>query len=167
MSEPARIARFIAIGLLNTLFGYASYTLFVLLSVPLWLALVGSILATFAFNFITYGGLVFKDLSRQNLPRFLLFYSALATVNYIALRLLESEGVKPILGQAMLLPLFAAAILGGIGSAPGAFAGALIIGFGEAITVELAGAEWRAAVAFLVLIAVLVVRPTGLARRPS
>ena len=38
---------------------------------------------------------------------------------------------------------------------PGAFAGGLIIGLGEAVTVQLVGAEWRAAVAFLVLIAVL------------
>jgi branched-chain amino acid transport system permease protein len=71
------------------------------------------------------------------------------------------------MGFDLLLPLFAAAILGGIGSAPGAFAGALIVGLGEAITVQLVGSEWRAAFAFLVLIAVLMVRPTGLARRPT
>ena len=41
------------------------------------------------------------------------------------------------MGFDLLLPLFAAAILGGIGSAPGAFAGALIVGLGEAITVQL------------------------------
>ena len=90
---------------------------------------------------------------------------ALASAAGVMLGLLVQ--IRPVMGLDLLLPLFAAAILGGIGSAPGAFAGALIIGFGEAITVELAGAEWRAAVAFLVLIAVLVVRPTGLARRPS
>ena len=71
--------------------------------------------------------------------------------------------IRPFMGFDLLLPLFAAAILGGIGSVPGAFAGALIIGLGEAMTVQLAGSEWRAAVAFLVLIAVLIVRPTGLA----
>ena len=75
--------------------------------------------------------------------------------------------IRPFMGFDLLLPLFAAAILGGIGSALGAFAGALIIGLGEAITVALAGAEWRAAVAFLVLIAVLIIRPAGLAGRPT
>ena len=75
--------------------------------------------------------------------------------------------IRPFMGFDLLLPLFAAAILGGIGSAPGAFAGALIVGLGEAMTVQLAGAEWRAAFAFLVLIAVLIVRPTGLAGRPT
>jgi branched-chain amino acid transport system permease protein len=75
--------------------------------------------------------------------------------------------IRPFMGFDLLLPLFAAAILGGIGSALGAFAGALVIGLGEATTVALAGAEWRAAVAFLVLIAVLIIRPAGLAGRPT
>jgi branched-chain amino acid transport system permease protein len=90
---------------------------------------------------------------------------ALASAAGVMLGLLVQ--IRPFMGFDLLLPLFAAAILGGIGSALGAFAGALIIGFGEAITVELAGAEWRAAVAFLILIAVLIVRPTGLAGRPT
>lgn len=75
--------------------------------------------------------------------------------------------IRPFMGFDLLLPLFAAAILGGIGSVPGAFVGALIVGLGEALTVELAGAEWRAGVAFLVLIAVLLVRPSGLAGRAA
>jgi branched-chain amino acid transport system permease protein len=75
--------------------------------------------------------------------------------------------IRPFMGFDLLLPLFASAILGGIGSVLGAFAGAMIVGFGEAIAVQLAGAEWRAAVAFLVLIAVMVVRPTGLAGRST
>jgi len=73
--------------------------------------------------------------------------------------------IRPFMGFDLLLPLFAAAILGGIGSVPGAFAGALIVGLGEALTVDLFGAQWRAAVAFLVLIAVLLIRPGGLAGR--
>jgi branched-chain amino acid transport system permease protein len=38
----------------------------------------------------------------------------------------------------------------------------LIVGFAESLAVHLGGAEFRAAVAFLILIAVLLVRPTGL-----
>ena len=70
--------------------------------------------------------------------------------------------IRPTMGAELLLPLFAAAILGGIGSVPGALAGGLIVGIAEAATVQFAGAEWRAAVAFLVLIAVLLLRPKGL-----
>lgn len=70
--------------------------------------------------------------------------------------------IRPSMGAELLLPLFAAAILGGIGSVPGALAGGLIVGIAEAGAVQLVGAEWRAAVAFVVLIAVLLLRPTGL-----
>jgi branched-chain amino acid transport system permease protein len=70
--------------------------------------------------------------------------------------------VRPHLGFDLLLPLFAAAILGGIGSVRGAVAGGYIVGLAEAASVPLVGAEYRAATAFVVLIAILLTRPTGL-----
>jgi branched-chain amino acid transport system permease protein len=70
--------------------------------------------------------------------------------------------IRPYLGHDLLLPLFAAAILGGIGSVPGAMIAGLIIGLCEALAVQIVGAEWRAAVSFAILIAVLLVRPRGL-----
>lgn len=70
--------------------------------------------------------------------------------------------VRPLMGLDLLLPIFAAAILGGIGSVPGAVLGGLIIGLSEAAAVQFVGAEWRAAVAFVILMGVLLVRPMGL-----
>lgn len=70
--------------------------------------------------------------------------------------------VRPFMGFDMLLPLFAAAILGGIGSVPGAVIGGLIVGLAEAGAVQIVGADYRAAIAFLILIAVLLVKPSGL-----
>jgi branched-chain amino acid transport system permease protein len=70
--------------------------------------------------------------------------------------------VRPWLGFELLLPLFAATILGGVGSVYGAVLGGLLIGLAEALAVPLVGAEYRAAVAFMVLLAVLLVRPRGL-----
>ncbi|MEQ8482695.1 MAG: branched-chain amino acid ABC transporter permease [Hoeflea sp.] len=70
--------------------------------------------------------------------------------------------IRPYMGFDLLLPLFAAAILGGIGSIPGAMLGGLIIGLAEAFTVQIIGAEWRAAVSFIILVLVLMLRPQGL-----
>jgi branched-chain amino acid transport system permease protein len=73
-----------------------------------------------------------------------------------------SVQIRPFMGFDLLLPLFSAAILGGIGSVPGAVIGGLIVGVAQSGAVHFAGAEFRAAVAFVILIAVLLVRPTGL-----
>ncbi len=70
--------------------------------------------------------------------------------------------VRPMLGFDLLLPLFAAAILGGIGSVWGAVLGGYIVGLAESFSVPLFGAEYRAATAFLVLIGILLLRPTGI-----
>lgn len=91
--------------------------------------------------------------------------AALATASGIVAGVLIQ--IRPTMGFDLLLPLFAAAILGGVGSIPGAVIGGLIVGVGEAATVALLGAEWRAAVAFVLLAAILLVRPTGLFGRPA
>ena len=70
--------------------------------------------------------------------------------------------IRPQMGLDLLLPLFAAAILGGIGSVPGAMLAGLVVGIAEAMTVQVIGAEWRAAVAFVILIAILLLRPQGI-----
>ncbi len=73
--------------------------------------------------------------------------------------------IRPQMGFDLLLPLFAASILGGIGSPLGAVLGGLLIGLAESLAVPLIGADYRAAVAFAVLILVLLLRPQGLLGR--
>lgn len=75
--------------------------------------------------------------------------------------------VRPQMGLDLLLPLFAAAILGGIGSVPGAMLAGIIVGLAESSAVALFGAEWRSAVAFVILVAILLFRPSGLFGRPE
>ncbi len=70
--------------------------------------------------------------------------------------------LRPTMGVELLLPLFAAVILGGIGSTWGAVLGGLLIGLAESAAVTLLGAEYRSAAAFIVLIIVLLVKPNGL-----
>jgi branched-chain amino acid transport system permease protein len=85
---------------------------------------------------------------------------ALASAAGVMLGLLVQ--IRPSMGAELLLPLFAAAILGGVGSVPGALLGGLIVGLAEAATVQWLGAQWRAAVAFAIVAAVLLLRPSGL-----
>ncbi|WP_321341226.1 branched-chain amino acid ABC transporter permease [uncultured Cohaesibacter sp.] len=70
--------------------------------------------------------------------------------------------IRPTMGLDLLLPLFAASILGGIGSVPGAMIAGLMVGLAEAFTVQIIGAEWRAAVSFVILVAMLLLRPQGI-----
>ena len=81
---------------------------------------------------------------------------------------LDTE-IKPAMGWDMLLPMFAAAILGGLGQPYGAIAGGLIIGAMEELSTypwigndPLVSPDYKTAVAFAVMVLVLIVRPTGL-----
>ena len=65
-------------------------------------------------------------------------------------------------GYIFGLKAFTAAILGGIGNIPGAVLGGFIIGLAESITCEYVGTQWSNGVIFLILMAVLIVRPRGL-----
>ncbi|MDE2385926.1 MAG: branched-chain amino acid ABC transporter permease [Alphaproteobacteria bacterium] len=89
-----------------------------------------------------------------------LFGASLAAVAGVMAGLLVQ--IRPYMGHDLLLPLFAAAILGGIGSVPGAMIAGLIVGLAEAACVNFIGAEWRAAVSFFILVAILLLRPQGL-----
>ncbi len=113
MKEAHRILRFLAVGLVNTGFGYASYVLFVAAGCPLWFTVVGSTILAMTFNYLTYGGLVFGGMSMRAAPRFALVNLIVAGLNFIMLRLLTSHGIGPILAEAILLPMLAS--LGYIG----------------------------------------------------
>ena len=65
------------------------------------------------------------------------------------------------------LKAFVAAVLGGIGSIPGALVGALIMGQAESLTAGYISTPMRDAVAFTILIIVLLVRPTGIFGEPT
>jgi branched-chain amino acid transport system permease protein/neutral amino acid transport system permease protein len=72
--------------------------------------------------------------------------------------------LKPELGFTLLLPLFAAAILGGIGSPQGALLGGLFIGIIQesSASLDFLSPGYKFSVAFVVLILILLVRPRGL-----
>ena len=69
--------------------------------------------------------------------------------------------VKPTTGYLLGLKAFVAAVLGGIGSIPGAMLGGLAIGVAEVVVTALVYSTWTDAVVFAILIVVLLVKPTG------
>lgn len=70
--------------------------------------------------------------------------------------------VYPELGWHLLLPMFAAIILGGIGNPYGAILGGLLIGIAQEMSVIVLPAEYKMAVGFTVMITVLFLMPRGL-----
>ena len=62
---------------------------------------------------------------------------------------------------------FAAAVVGGIGSIPGAMAGGLLIGLAESFTAGYMNGTWKDAVTFSILVLIMLVRPTGLFGKPE
>ena len=81
--------------------------------------------------------------------------------------------VRPNMGWFLILPMFAAVILGGIGNPYGAIAGALVIGVMQELTVGVAqsldlswlswlGPDYKLGVALLIMVVILLVRPQGL-----
>ncbi len=70
--------------------------------------------------------------------------------------------LRPELGFHLLLPLFAAVILGGVGNVVGAVVGGVLIGLIESFSVLVIPPGYKLAIPFLVLLVVLYLKPTGL-----
>jgi branched-chain amino acid transport system permease protein len=73
-----------------------------------------------------------------------------------------SYAFNPDIGQTFILKTFAAITLGGMGSFVGGFVGALLLGAAEALAALYATAQTAEMVAYVVLVAVLLLRPTGI-----
>jgi neutral amino acid transport system permease protein len=73
--------------------------------------------------------------------------------------------VQPELGFELLLPIFAAVVLGGIGNAYGALAGGVLLGLVIEWSTLFIDARWKTAIGFVVLILVLMIRPQGILGR--
>jgi branched-chain amino acid transport system permease protein len=76
-----------------------------------------------------------------------------------------SSQLRPEMGFFLLLPMFAAVIMGGIGNPYGALLGALIIGVSTQLSAAFINPAYGPAVAFVLLVVTLLIRPQGLLGR--
>ena len=92
--------------------------------------------------------------------------SALAGIGSV-LYLCAYQQASPTMGSMLGLKAFVAAVLGGIGSIPGAMIGGFAIGLLEALVSAVNLSVWKDGVVFAILIVVLLVKPTGILGRPQ
>ncbi len=70
--------------------------------------------------------------------------------------------IDPLVGFKTILSIFAAAVVGGLGSIPGAIVGALVVGIGEEMSLLFLSPAYRTAVGFLAILLILTFRPRGI-----
>lgn len=70
--------------------------------------------------------------------------------------------IDPLIGFKTILQIFAAAVVGGLGSIPGAVVGALVVGVGEELSLLVLSPAYRTAVGFIAILIVLTFRPRGI-----
>jgi branched-chain amino acid transport system permease protein/neutral amino acid transport system permease protein len=91
-------------------------------------------------------------------------------VNFVGMGLAGTGGmllgldtsIDPLTGFRVILSVFAAAVVGGLGSIPGAVVGALTIGVGEELSLLFLPPAYRSAVGFFAILLVLTLRPRGI-----
>jgi branched-chain amino acid transport system permease protein len=74
--------------------------------------------------------------------------------------------IDPLMGVMFGLKAFVAAVIGGIGNIPGAVIGALLMGVAESLVIAYLSSTYRDALAFGILILILLFKPTGLLGKP-
>jgi branched-chain amino acid transport system permease protein len=87
--------------------------------------------------------------------------SALAAAGGILVSLLYPK-IDPLMGVMPGLKAFVAAVLGGIGNITGAMIGGLVLGMAEVMAVGYGESTYRDAIAFVILVLILLLKPTGI-----
>jgi len=96
--------RFIAVGVLNTLFGYGVFSAAILVGANPFVALVIAYAVGVVFNFFTTGRLVFRE-RRASIVKFVFAYVLIYLFNAALYWLLATTGANPLLVQALCIPV--------------------------------------------------------------
>ena len=107
MLSNHRIFRFLSVGVLNTVFGYATYAVLLFVDVPYLAALFIATVAGVIFNYFTFGRLVFYGHDgRVVFGKFVITYIIVYIINAVLLDILNRKFLfSPYLGQFFCIPL--------------------------------------------------------------
>ena len=101
-----------------------------------------------------------KGINPEQIARLAIFIGmGLAGVGGVLIAL--DAAIEPTIGFRVILSVFAAAVLGGLGNIPGAVLGALIVGVGEELSLLALPVAYRSAIGFAVIIVALLFFPRG------
>ncbi len=105
--EKSKITKFLSVGILNTIFGYSIYALFLFLGFTYTLALLFSTVLGVAFNYFNFGKFVFSGLRGGMIfCKFVAVYVGIYALNVVVLRVLvQYVLLNPYAGQLMCIPL--------------------------------------------------------------
>lgn len=90
------------------------------------------------------------------------FFLGAAIAGLTGMLISYTMSIEPMMGTQLGLKAFVAAVVGGIGVIPGAALGGFILGIAENLVAGLYKSSFRDAVSFLILILILLIRPSGL-----
>lgn len=103
MFNGYRFLRFLVVGGINTVFGFAIYSGLILVGTRVWLALLLANVAGVLFNFFTTSVVVFRTSLRGRMLRFMSVYLAIYLVNLALLSAARQALGNAILAQALLV----------------------------------------------------------------
>lgn len=104
-SQPSEFISFVAIGALNTCFGYGVYALLVFMGYQPPLALLAGNLLGIGFNFVTFGKVVFRNLNWKRAPHFLVIYGINYLGNVGMLSVVQRYVPSPYVAYLIVLPI--------------------------------------------------------------
>jgi putative flippase GtrA len=100
----SRPAKFVAIGIVNTAFGYLVYSSLYLATSDHRLSIVVATIIGVIFNFFTTGRVVFQNTNSARIFRFVAGYAIYLTANMVLLELLVRMGINALFAQLICLP---------------------------------------------------------------
>lgn len=104
LASKNQFVRFVFVGVINTIFGYSIFALFIFLNFHYSLAALLGTIFGLVFNFKTTGKVVFDNKDNSLIYKFLVVYGIIYTLNVIGLMFFNAMGVSNYTAGVLLIP---------------------------------------------------------------